>query len=58
MEERIARLEAALRLIIDKAPTEEPTWFETDNHGDSMTQGSLLTHFYLAEIARVALEEE
>lgn len=57
MNTRLEQMEAALRKIIEHAPTTEPEYLETDNHGESYSNGAERTHFYLAEIAREALNE-
>lgn len=52
---RVRELEAALREIADKAPTEEPERYEGDNHGDSYHSGWERGEYAMAQIARAAL---
>lgn len=49
------RLRKALARIAEGAPSTEPEWVESDNHGDTADIASARAHYHYASIARAAL---
>lgn len=55
IRKEVERYRAALLDICEDAPTEEPKWYDGDNHTDTADNAAEREHYRLAQIARAAL---